>query len=246
MTRAVHQFVPMLHHADAVGRHTLRLRDVMVARGIRSEIYVELVDPDTAADTRPFVDYGDEAEPGDVLVYQFATASAMAPWLAARAETLVVNHHNVTPPQYYAPWDNAMARHQLLAEQQLRLLAPRAALGLAVSAFNEAELRAAGFARTAVVPPAAMLPTSGPDATSPARPGTDPAGARWIGVGRLAPNKSVEFARDGAPRRPGARRPGGDAGGRGPTGGARLYVGPVAFRRRAGPAAGRHLHRCVA
>ncbi len=193
----------MLHRADAVGRHTLRLRDVLVARGIRSEIYVELVDPDTADDTRPFVGYADAAEPEDVLVYQFATASAMAPWLAARAETLVVNHHNVTPPQYYAPWDNAMARHQLLAEQQLRLLAPRAALGLAVSAFNEAELRAAGFARTAVVPPAAMLPTSGPDAMLPmsgpdatpaGRPGTDSAGARWIGVGRLAPNKGIEFA----------------------------------------------------
>ncbi len=33
---AVHQFVPMLHRADAVGRHTLRLREVLVARGVRS------------------------------------------------------------------------------------------------------------------------------------------------------------------------------------------------------------------
>ena len=30
---AIHQFVPMLHRGDAVGRHTLRLRDVMVAGG---------------------------------------------------------------------------------------------------------------------------------------------------------------------------------------------------------------------
>jgi hypothetical protein len=34
----IHQFVPMLHRADAVGRHTLRLRDVLVARGIPSHI----------------------------------------------------------------------------------------------------------------------------------------------------------------------------------------------------------------
>ena len=193
---AVHQFVPMLHRADAVGRHTLRLREVMAARGIASEIYVELVDPDTAADTRPVAAYADEAQPGDVLVYQFATASSMAPWLVGRTETLVVNHHNVTPPQYYAPWDNAMARHQLLAEQQLRDLAPRAALALAVSAFNEAELRAAGFARTAVVPPAAMLPGPAPVETRTASPaaGTPGApGARWISVGRLAPNKGIEF-----------------------------------------------------
>ncbi len=132
----IHQFVPMLHRADAVGRHTLRLRDVLVARGIPSHIYVEMDDPATASETRSFARYAAEAEPGDVLVYQYATASGMGPWLGARPETLVVNYHNVTPPEYYAPWDNGMARHQLLAQMQLRELAPRAALGLAVSSLQ--------------------------------------------------------------------------------------------------------------
>jgi hypothetical protein len=44
---AIHQFVPMLHRDDAVGRHTLRLRDVFVSRGIESRIYVEMIDPET-------------------------------------------------------------------------------------------------------------------------------------------------------------------------------------------------------
>jgi L-malate glycosyltransferase len=189
---AIHQFVPMLHRGDAVGRHTLRLREVMAERGIRSQIYVELVDPETESETRPFASYADEAEHGDVLVYQFATASAIAAWLQARPEPLVVNYHNVTPPHHYAPWDNGMARHQLRAQMQLRGLAPRSALGLAVSSFNEAELREAGFGHTAVVPPAAMVPLARPTGTedaSPVRPG-----ARWVSVGRLAPNKGIEFA----------------------------------------------------
>lgn len=193
---AVHQFVPMLHGSDAVGRHTLRLREVMLERGIRSHVYVEMDDPDTASETRPFARYADEAGPGDVLVYQFATTSAIAPWLRARPEALVVNYHNVTPPEYYAPWDNGMARHQLQAQLQLRDLAPRTALGVAVSAFNEAELRDAGFGRTAVVPPAAMVSaarTAGGRAV--ARPGSGGrAGARWVSVGRLAPNKAIELA----------------------------------------------------
>jgi glycosyltransferase involved in cell wall biosynthesis len=191
----IHQFVPMLHRADAVGRHTLRLRDVMVGRGIPSHIYVEMDDPETAAETRPFAHYAQEAQAGDVLLYQFATASALGPWLGARPEVLVVNYHNVTPPEYYAPWDNGLARHQLLAQTQLRELAPRAALGLAVSSFNEAELRQAGFRRTAVVPPAAIVPTesaagagAGVGATAAA------SGARWVSVGRLAPNKGIELA----------------------------------------------------
>jgi L-malate glycosyltransferase len=187
----MHQFVPMLHRADAVGRHTLRLRDVMVARGIPSHIYVEMDDPETAAETRPFARYAEEAAAGDVLVYQFATASALGPWLGARHEVLVVNYHNVTPPEYYAPWDNGLARHQLLAQAQLRELAPRAALGLAVSSFNETELRQAGFRRTAVVPPAAIVPTASAAGTG-ATAATS--GARWVSVGRLAPNKGIELA----------------------------------------------------
>jgi glycosyltransferase involved in cell wall biosynthesis len=186
---AVHQFVPMLHRADAVGRHTLRLRDVLVARGIESRLYVETTDPETAAETLPFSTYADRAAPGDVLVYQFATASDIAGWLLGRPETLVVNYHNVTPPEHYAPWDNGLARHQLRARTELAALAQRTTLGIAMSSYNEAELRAVGFAMTSVVPPAAMLPTPSAPVAKPA--GT---GARWISVGRLAPNKALQRA----------------------------------------------------
>jgi glycosyltransferase involved in cell wall biosynthesis len=188
---AIHQFVPMLHRDDAVGRHTLRLRDVLVERGIESRIYVEMVDPETAAETSLFPRYAERAQRGDILLYQFATASAIAPWLAARRETLVVNYHNVTPPEYYAAWNNPMARHQLRALHERANLAPRTSLGIAVSAFNEAELRTAGYASTAVVPPAAVAPTS---ATAVSNGGRPPGGARWICVGRVAPNKGIELA----------------------------------------------------
>jgi len=187
----IHQFVPMLHRGDAVGRHTVHLRDLMVARGILSRIYVEMTDPGTAAETQPVAAYPDQSAAGDVLLYQFATASDMAPWLLSRPETLVVNYHNLTPPEFYAPWDNGLARHQLRARAELASLAPRASMGIAMSSFNESELRAAGFGATAVVPPAAMLPTG-----STARSGTAGVrqGAQWISVGRLAPNKALQHA----------------------------------------------------
>jgi glycosyltransferase involved in cell wall biosynthesis len=197
---AIHQFVPMLHRDDAVGRHTLRLRDVLKSRGIESRIYVEMIDPETEAETRLFSRYADDAQRGDVLLYQFATASAIASWLTERRETLAVNYHNVTPPEYYAAWNNPMARHQLRALHERANLAPRTSLAIAVSAFNEAELRSAGYTPTAVVPPAAIAPTTDaadPDADAET-PGTAerPAGAgpRWICVGRVAPNKGIELA----------------------------------------------------
>jgi L-malate glycosyltransferase len=206
-SRGIHQFVPMLHRGDAVGRHTLRLRDLMMGRGIPSRIYVELIDPETEAETALASTYAAQSEPGDVLLYQFATASDLAPWLAARSETLVVNYHNITPPELFAPWDNRLARHQVRAQQELRLVAPRTALGVAVSDYNRRDLVAAGFGATVTVPPAAVLPPweinegrSGEGRSGGDWPGDRLSsgsaavgrGARWLCVGRMAPNKAIE------------------------------------------------------
>jgi glycosyltransferase involved in cell wall biosynthesis len=196
----IHQFVPMLHRGDAVGRHTLRLRDLMVARGIDSRIYVELSDPQTEGETAPASTYPEARQPGDVLVYQFATASDLAPWLAARGETLVVNYHNITPPELFAAWDNRLALHQVRARSELNLMSARTALGIAVSAFNRRDLDAAGYGTTAVVPPAAVLPPAvltprnGARTADrlPADRGSPRRGARWLSVGRMAPNKAIE------------------------------------------------------
>jgi glycosyltransferase involved in cell wall biosynthesis len=193
----VHQFVPMLHQADAVGRHTLAVRDVLRTRGIPSEIYVEMIDPATSSECELYGAYAARSQPGDILLYQFATASGLAPWLAARAETLVVNYHNITPPELYAAWDNALARHQVLARNQLAELARRATLGVAVSAFNEADLVSAGYQVTAVVPPAAVLPFpagAAPETRAVAPPDAGAHDLRWLCVGRVAPNKVLEHA----------------------------------------------------
>jgi glycosyltransferase involved in cell wall biosynthesis len=149
-------------------------------------------------DSLPVLGYSDRARPDDVLVYQFATASAMAPWLAGRSETLVVNYHNITPPELMAPWDNHLALGQLRAQNDLHLLAPRAALAVADSAYNETHLAGAGFVRTAVIAPSAALSltvTERPASVQPPHHSGAEAGrrgARWLAVGRVSPNKGLE------------------------------------------------------
>jgi L-malate glycosyltransferase len=190
----IHQFVPVLHRGDAVGRHTLALRDAIVTRGYESRIYVDTVETGTQDQTTPVVEYPAHAVASDTLLYQFATASPMAPWLAARRETLVVNYHNITPPELLAPWDNHLALGQLRAQTELALLVDRAALAVADSQYNRAQLVAAGFTETAVIPPSAAL---GPEtiASGGRREGRlagTAVGARWLCVGRIAPNKAIE------------------------------------------------------
>ena len=192
----VHHFVPVLHRGDAVGRHTLRLRDATRRRGIESNIFVDLVQDETADETLPAISYADTAHRGDVVVYQFATASLMAPWLASRTETLVVNYHNITPPELMAPWDHHLALGQERAREDLAVLAARTTLAIADSAYNETHLAEAGFAATVVVPPSAAVEekveSAASTATSSTPGGDGGAGAVWLAVGRVAPNKSLE------------------------------------------------------
>ena len=193
MSGGVHLFVPMLHRHDAVGEHTRILRDRLVAAGLASRIYTELPDPVTSHETRPYLDYAADAVPGDVLVYQFATQSLIAGWLAARPEPVVVNYHSVTPPEFFGPWNNGITRGQVGALQELALLAPTVALGIADSAFVAEELRRAGCPRTVVVPVAGVSdPPVEPSTAALARVRARRTGAgpRWLSVGRRAPNKA--------------------------------------------------------
>jgi glycosyltransferase involved in cell wall biosynthesis len=195
--RGVHLFVPMLHRHDAVGEHTLAVHQAIVAAGMTSTIYSEIPDPNTADLTRPYRDYEKASQPDDVLVYQFATQSKIAGWLLSRPERLVLNYHSLTPPSFFARWNDGIARLQTGALIELEGLASRAGLGIAVSRFDQEELRRAGCANTVVIPVANVAdPPVTPDAASMERlarrePGQ---GLRWLSVGRLAPNKSHQSA----------------------------------------------------
>jgi glycosyltransferase involved in cell wall biosynthesis len=113
--------------------------------------------------------------------------------LVVVAETLVVNYHNITPPELMAPWDSHLALGQQRAQDDLRLLARRTSLAVADSAYNEAHLVAAGFAPTAVVPPSAALDQAADPVPALTEEGTGhTAGARWLAVGRVSPNKALE------------------------------------------------------
>ncbi len=149
---AVHQFIPTLNPRDATGTHALLLRDVLRAAGWRSEIFAEAIHDDLAAEAHKHWRYPEYAAEGDVHIYQFSTSSAVAGYLADRAEPLIVNFHNFTGPEHFADWEPHTEQRALRARAELARLAPRTSLGLADSHYNERALRQAGYRRTAVAP----------------------------------------------------------------------------------------------
>jgi glycosyltransferase involved in cell wall biosynthesis len=189
VTVRVQHFVPTWE-PGAVGAHVVAMREALRAAGSEGDVYAEVVRGEMPIAARPIAEYARDARPGDVLCYQHAIGSTVADFVVARAEPLVVDYHNVTPSEFFEPWDRALADALEWGRRQLRPLARRSRLGLADSAYNEAELRAAGFAATAVVP----VFFGARDAATVDRTRTDELratkrGADWVFVGRLAPNK---------------------------------------------------------
>ncbi len=147
----VDQVIPSLASRDAIGVHTLNLRDGLRAAGIDSDIYYGSFTPDVQHEGRPVTELG-RAGRDRWLLYQSSIGSPVYDILAARDEPKLVNYHNITPASLLRDWEPNVAYEVALGRTQLARLAPQSRFAVADSAFNESELRALGYEETAVVP----------------------------------------------------------------------------------------------
>jgi glycosyltransferase involved in cell wall biosynthesis len=182
----VHQFVPTLE-PGAVGQHLLEVQRLCRELGVASEVFTEFVAPPMRGLGRDFREYRGAA--GDVLLYHVAIGSPVGDFVAARPEPLVVDHHNITPAAYYLDWEPPVVHGIAWGRSQLAALAPRTTLGLADSGFNRSELDALGYRRTQVAPILLDTSTFDREIDEAAVDRLAHAGAAWLFVGRLAPNK---------------------------------------------------------
>lgn len=185
-THTVHQIVPTLSPGDAVGSHTLAVRDTLRAAGLASEIFSDDVAPALAGEAHALDTLPPAGTEGLALLYQCSIGNGVVDRLLARPEPLIVDYHNLTPVAQLLRWAPDMAHLVGWGRGQLGDLAARSVLGIGDSAFNVEELRTAGFTRTAVVP--ILLDVADLRHPHPSR--ADRPGRRWLFVGRIVPNKA--------------------------------------------------------
>src|SRR5206468_4010158 len=105
----------------------------------------------------------------------------------------VLQYHNVTPAQYFAPYDPALFRLASLDRAELGTLAAHTDLALGDSEYNRLELDALGFRRTGVFPIAVDTSRVTQPAARPALDEIlDDGLVNFLFVGRIAPNKKIE------------------------------------------------------
>ncbi len=184
------QFVADLAPRDAIGGHVLQIDDALRAHGFDTEIYAGHADKSLAHRALHYTRFEARRSPTRTfLLYHSSIGSPVADYVHERDEPLIVDYHNITPPEYFAAWEPHVASQLAAGRDQLVGLGSRVSLGLADSSFNAGELSACGFGAVAVVPillDVDLLVRSG--SVGVRWPGGD--GARWLFVGRVAPNKA--------------------------------------------------------
>jgi glycosyltransferase involved in cell wall biosynthesis len=190
----VDQVIPSLASRDAIGVHTMNLRDGLRDVGIDSDIFYGSFTPDMAHEGRSVTELG-RAGRDRWLLYQSSIGSPVYDILAARSEPKLVNYHNITPAYLLRDWEPNVAYEVELGRTQLARLAPQSRFAVADSGFNESELHALGYDRTAVVPLLIDMhaKSEAPDpavATAMARRKEAAGGADLLFVGKISPHKA--------------------------------------------------------
>jgi glycosyltransferase involved in cell wall biosynthesis len=192
MTKPIlHQISVGITIGDAISDQAFLLQRWLREMGYESEIYAEHFHSDLKAAVRPIEAY--QPQPGErYVIFHHSIGSAIVERLLAMPLEFILIYHNVTPPQFFNTVDQKLAEQMVQGQAQLLALKPRTVYALADSAFNEAELMAAGFPTTGVL--SIVLDESRYEwPTNPALASYWQArGPLLLFVGRLVPNKKQE------------------------------------------------------
>jgi L-malate glycosyltransferase len=188
--RTINQIVPSLFHADAVGNQVVQARKVLLAAGFDSRVIA--MDWDPRFDSICVKPEKYKSRPESTSLFHLCVGSPISDFALGLNERVIPYYHNVTPAEFYAPYNPNFATYLELGRAQLAQHA-RAPYALAASEYNRNEMLDAGYTRVDVLPYVIGLDQLLAEADAPAtaavseRLGYDC--ATWLFVGRIAPNK---------------------------------------------------------
>jgi glycosyltransferase involved in cell wall biosynthesis len=194
MSFAIHQFLAGFSNGDAISNEARRLRGIFRRWGYPSEIFCEArrILPELRAEARDAADYAAVADPRDVILLHLSIGSVVNDIFAELPTRKALLYHNVTPSYYFDMINRQTAVELARGRCQLGQLANTAAVNLADSHFNAAELAAAGYPAPRVLPLVLDLDslTAATDRRTRRRFGDG--AVNLLFVGRCVPNKRIE------------------------------------------------------
>ncbi len=189
----IHQFVQSLVAHDAISTHARHLQSIIREMGYHSEIYAgeQQAGRNDAKYFREFVQTTDNDNTW--LLYHLSTLSPVADFLKDRPQRIAVNYHNITPAEYFAPWEPLIGAEVEAARRQFAEFSKSSEVAIGVSHYNEAELQEANYKNTMVAPvlfdPADFQRDLDSRLNGKLQRAKERGGSDWLFVGRVAPHK---------------------------------------------------------
>ncbi len=190
----VHQLCARLQFGDAVTNQVLRIDQVLRSWGWESHIYATASDTVMASRNeglRAYRAFSGNRE--DILLFHYSVYDENHRLYLKSRNRKVFVYHNITPPEFFEPYDPHLAE----VCRRGRELLPRLRdcdLALGDSEFNRRELVEAGFeeSRTGVLPIFLDLERLGGECNYRLLEELGDGKVNVLFVGRLVPNKRVE------------------------------------------------------
>jgi glycosyltransferase involved in cell wall biosynthesis len=141
-----------LGYGDAIGHEVLGIQRVLRGAGYESEIFVETADRRLEHLTTDYREMVGAIAPEDVLIHHFSIGSRASRTAYALPGRMALVYHNITPPEYFIGVHKDLVKLCFRGRRELTAYIARCALALGDSEYNRAELAAAGFSPTGVLP----------------------------------------------------------------------------------------------
>ena len=140
ISTAIHQLVAGFALGDAISHEALAIRDICRDAGLASEIYAphDRIASDAANTCHPLSDY--QPQTSDTVIFHYSITSPATTAFQSSPGRKIVIYHNITPPEFFVPFDASVARQLTEARQELKAILTQADAVWADSAFNAAEL----------------------------------------------------------------------------------------------------------
>lgn len=188
----IDQLLPNFSYGDAIGNHTLALRDTLRKWGFESEIFTHLAHHRLAPESRFFEKYEGIDDPGNVLIYHYSIGSVLTGYFSSLKCRKVMIYHNITPAEFFRGVNRRAERECARGRRDLGLLAGEVELALGDSEYNRLELEELGYAATGVLPIFIPFEDYGRPPDRRVMKSFGDGRPNILHVGRFVPNKKIE------------------------------------------------------
>jgi glycosyltransferase involved in cell wall biosynthesis len=152
----IHQILVAASPGDAITNLALATREVLRQAG-PSEIFAHHLSPSLGNEVFPLAAYRARHARNVLIFHASIGEREVHRFLTDRTEDLVLVYHNVTPAEYFEPYDLAFAELLALGRREVEILRPRVVRAIADSQYNAHELTDMGYRDVRVIPPITHL-----------------------------------------------------------------------------------------